>query len=130
MNDWLGKQGALVSGKLPIYDARDDVSAVSSSALNWVSLINTAASNQPDVEYLTFNTPIGAADTAVCGRVAFSGIHVAGGPQGATIDDGEAAFPDGCKTTDLSAQQKALEFMLFDLSSCVQNDNGTIVPPH
>jgi hypothetical protein len=129
MSDWLGKQGALTNGKLPIYDARADISAVSANALNWISLVNNApgANATPAIEYMSFNTPVGAADANVCGRVVVNDIHVA---SGSTADNASADFPDGCVTTDLSAQQKALEFMLFDLSSCVQKDDQVIQPPH
>jgi hypothetical protein len=129
MKDWLNAQNALTSGKLPIFDARHNVDVVNAGGLNWISLVNTNASNVPAVQYMSFNTPVGAADDAVCGRVVFSNLHVGAGMQGGVSDSPQAPFPDGCQTTDLSAQQKALEFMLFDLSSCVQKDDSAIVGP-
>jgi hypothetical protein len=129
MKDWLTKQGALSGGKLPIFDARHNVDAVGSNALDWISALNPNASNGPAVQYMTFNTPVGAAEDAVCGRVVFSNLHVGAGTQAGLSDDPQAAFPTGCQTQDLSAQQKALEFMLFDLSSCIQKDDAAIQPP-
>ncbi len=132
MAEWLGRQGALENGKLPIYDARHDVNAVSSNALGWISVLNTATVpagspvNKTAIEYLSFNSPVGASDADVCGRVVLSDIHVAAG---ATPDDPTKDFPSGCNAEPLNAQQKALEFMLFDLSSCVQRDEDPLVQP-
>jgi hypothetical protein len=71
------------------------------------------------VQYLDANTPIGS--QSACGRVVLSDIHVSTGGGAADEDDSDAdlSFPDGCKTTDLSPQEKTLEFMIFDLSSCI-----------
>jgi len=54
--------------------------------------------------------------------VVLSDIHVSQGGSSATEDDSDPklAYPDGCRTMDLSPQEKALEFMIFDLSSCVE----------
>ena len=44
---------------------------------------------------------------------------------------GSSGFPNGCPAPGgLSAQQKAVEFMFFDLSSCVQDDSKIPDPPH
>ena len=132
MSEWLTKQNALPGGKLPIFDARHNIDSVTDKSLNWITATSATvpSPNDKPVQYMTFNTPVGAAADAVCGRVVVSDIHVAAGQQGGVSDEPQLAFPDGCKTTDLSAQQKALEFMLFDLSSCIQKDDAPIQQPH
>ena len=83
------------------------------------------------VHYLTFNAPTTAPPTAQCGRFVFTGLHVASAVvAGADADTKNATFPTGCRTTrDLSAPEKALEFMIFDLTSCLIPDNGVPTPP-
>jgi hypothetical protein len=75
-----------------------------------------AANRTPQaVQYLTATTPIPGGQ---CGRVVVSDIHVsAGGGTGSDVPN--RPFPTGCVTTDLSPQEKVIEYMLFDISSCV-----------
>lgn len=134
MKEWLTKQSALTAGKLSMVDARHNVDGVNAGGLDWIQAISTNSSvpglaGQTAVQYLSFNAPVAAPDDQVCGRVVFTNLHVGAGTEGAAKDDPTQPFPTSCQTQNLSPQQKALEFMLFDLSSCVQKDDGAIVPP-
>jgi hypothetical protein len=62
-----------------------------------------------------FTTPIEMPPNNRCGKVVFSDMHVSGGPTG-------SSYPSSCGATlTLSAQEKALAFMFFDIASCVSN---------
>lgn len=122
MHDWLKNTNSLTgpNDTLPIVEARDNVSAVGSTGISWMTIKNPAASDAIAHEYVSFNAPVGAADDQVCGRVVFTDLHVGAG------DQTGQPFPTGCNTNELTPQQKALEFMLFDLSSCVQRDDQPV----
>jgi hypothetical protein len=71
------------------------------------------------VAHMTFNTPLTPltepdGGTYQCGRVVFSDFHVDNG--------GHGDFPGYCGSPTLTPKEEALVFMLFDVSSCVQND--------
>jgi hypothetical protein len=124
LKQWLGTVGALNGGQLTIIDAKhnSNVSASNTSSQSWIEASGVSAT-----EYFTFNTPLAVTPDKQCGRVVFSDLHV-GAASGDYLIGGKNA-PSGCSGGDLSAQEKALEFMLFDLSSCVTPDNKPPQPP-
>ena len=74
------------------------------------------------VVFLSATTPIPNATNPkpmACGRAVLSDLHVSAGT-GNNTDQPSKPFPTGCVTTDLSPREKALEFMFFDIASCVQ----------
>jgi hypothetical protein len=125
MKEWLvNVQASTVPGELVIKESKHNIDSVDPArATQWITMTNPQSSNTRAVEYLSFNTPITVPDDQKCGRVVYSDLHVSSG------DTHGLAWPDGCTHPDLSPQEKALEFMLFDLSSCIQNDNAPVVPP-
>ena len=118
--DWLvNVGGSPVAGQLTINQGKKTLMSVNMpAAQRWI--YSTA---EDSVQYFTANTPVSAPAEALCGRVVFSDIHVSA-PMGFM----HGPFPSQCATlvADLSPQEKALEFMLFDLSSCIQEEK---VPP-
>ncbi len=67
------------------------------------------------VQYMSATTPIPGGH---CGRAVLSDIHVSAGAVGSDMP--ATPFPSGCITTDLTPQEKVIEFMLFDIAACVQ----------
>jgi hypothetical protein len=138
---WLGGVGALNSaGPPPTIDL--SVVATSVSTVNMTSPQNTTRwiydpNNSNDVKYMTFGTPIGglppSADAGAeqtgplyCGKAVFTDLHTS-----ASLLSTVSSIPSGCggNSGKLSAQQKALEFLFFDLSACVSNDSDAPPPP-
>jgi hypothetical protein len=121
-SQWLGNVKALISPMPPeisITAPRHDVDAVNPPSTRWIY----AGQN---LQHYTFNTPVGVPDTMQCGRVVFSDFHVTANSGG---HSGGQTFPANCDSPPLKAQEKTLEFMLFDLASCIQNDNQPPAPP-
>jgi hypothetical protein len=81
----------------------------SNKAERWV--YNAAAGNV--VQNFQFTAPNEVAPDQRCGKVMVSDMHVSNGPE-------KGDYPTSCAgDTLLSAQEKALAFMLFDLASCI-----------
>jgi len=128
----LGKgMPAVPSTELSIYSPRYNakVGPANTPSQPWITA-DSSSSVSGSTMYFSFDTPIMTAPPppdssgpTYCGRAVFSDLHVGGDPS--TMDSSPP--PSGCDNTDLSPQEKALEFMLFDLSSCVIPD--TMAPP-
>ncbi len=118
---WLGIVKALSApGQINIFVPRNDAVAAVAPSQRWIY------STQPaTLQHYTFNTPVGVPDDKQCGRVVFSDFHVTGS---GGMSSGHT-FPAECDNGPLSPQEKVIEFMLFDLSSCVQKDTDPPMPP-
>jgi hypothetical protein len=120
LSDWLVNVGsAAPPGNLSILDGHNTVSRhVDGISQRWVY-----SDSPTTAQYLSFNTPVG--EGAQCGRVVLSDLH----SSSSDLSSPTTAFPDGCQTTTMNDQEKALEFMLFDLSGCVISDAEAPAPP-
>lgn len=134
LKEWLGNVGALQNDKLHIEVARynADVSADNKPSTEWIVADANTKNAAGATQYFSFNTPTDALDGAgdlskamYCGRVVYSDLHVGA----ASGDDKTRPVPSGCTDRDLSPQEAALEFMLFDLSSCIIPDELPPIPP-
>lgn len=124
--EWLvNVKASTTPGELELLESRHDLNAANDPpSTTWMTTSEFPPPNTAATLHITFNTPVGQPADMQCGRVVFSDFHVS-----ASAKTSSPTFPASCKTGDLSAQEKALEFMVFDLSSCIQNDKEVPSPP-
>ncbi|HYP98931.1 MAG TPA: carboxypeptidase-like regulatory domain-containing protein [Polyangiaceae bacterium] len=160
---WLGLVGALTNNQLPVRYVRNNVKAlIQPPSTEWIHLAPSVKQAPSAAQYFSADTPIGAPNDKICGRVVYSALHVSGGPGNSvsgnaadadypagtatgaggssgtgtgTAGAGGRGFggpgmipggqpkggivPSGCAMHALTPQELALEFMFFDLSSCL-----------
>jgi hypothetical protein len=123
--DWLD-QNALspAYGEVVLTDTRDSVQNVT-GATRWIYGAQERGDAQYYSKYLSFNTPIGAPVTSQCGRATFSDVHLSG------VTPIPGAFPEECsaRVDPHGINETALEFLFFDLVSCIQDDTKPPQPP-
>jgi hypothetical protein len=114
--------GSTTRDQIPIQNGTAKSTAASvdnTKAERWTYLNNT---QRP--QNFQFSTPNEVDPGARCGKVAFSDMHVSGD----SSSNAGTPFPGGCSNSDMTPQEKALAFMIFDLSSCV-GSVGREAPP-
>ena len=111
-----------VPGQVHVHDpfnGASNVESVLAPTQRWLYTQAGPNGSTKTVQHFTFNTPIEAAAEKQCGRVVFSQFHVALGAERTRENSDQTMSP----------QEKALEFMLFDATSCVLPDNVTPTAP-
>jgi hypothetical protein len=118
---WLQVVGASTTlGQIQIQNLRNDLGGLVAPSQRWMS-VNDATYGSKIMHY-TFNTPVGAAPAMQCGRVLYDDFHVEQGANHGTT------FPTECVAGAMTPQEKLLEFMIFDLGSCITPDIPTCTP--
>jgi hypothetical protein len=121
---WLNLMGAL-NGSNPggpppanptvtIQQGRHDVDKVLGGSTAWIDgtdPVPPSASKSQMLLHFTFDMPIGQASQ--CGHAIYSDFHVNGTESGGTT------FPTECNANAMTAQERILEYLLWDLASCV-----------
>jgi hypothetical protein len=110
--------------QIPVSVVRNDFTSATSPAQEWVYTTNPPDQGlaHMDIHY-TFDTPFTAGGAAgTCGRVVFSDFHV---EDASNANAKGKKFPTECTAGTMTPQEKLLEFMLFDLTSCVSPPSCT-----
>ena len=117
-SDWLVNVGATPTpGRITLSSPSTYQGGLASPTVGqeWIGTGATA-------KYISFNTPVGVPPAEQCGRFVISDVHAAGdGSGGEDLPNGSCG--------GLNAQLAAIEFMFFDLSSCVQDETKPPEPP-
>ncbi len=104
------------AGQIPVGVIRNDFSSVNAPAQRWMYTGGGGGGPPANLPiHYTFDTPYKAAQS--CGRAVYSDFHVESEQTNAGTNG--ATFPTECPAGAMTPQEKLLEFMLFDLTSCV-----------
>ena len=110
LSQWLQDVGATTApGQVAINTLRHDLNGVNAPTQTWLTL-NNAAFGNPVMQF-TFDTPVNST-TQACGRVLFNEYHV----ENPSETMSRLTFPTECAPGPMTAQEKLLEFSLFDLT--------------
>jgi hypothetical protein len=121
LQTWLNFLGALNPDRtLPLNAAHisASVSSVNAASSRWIYDSSSAGAGAADgTKFLSFLTPVGGipddgGGLSYCGQAMFTDIH----PGGAGLASG-ASVPASCTGGSSSAEEKALEYLFFEMSS-------------
>jgi hypothetical protein len=126
---WLNLVGALsnanpggappASPAVNISNPRHDADGVLNGSLDWIDGTDPNLHTHL-VEHFTFNTPVH--QTTQCGHAIFSDFHVT------NANSNGKTFPSECDKNAMTAQERVLEYMIFDLASCVTPPSSNCKP--
>jgi hypothetical protein len=118
MANWLQYVNATTTlGTIPMNNVISDFKGVNPPSEAWISnshILNpSGAGNVTRPIHYSFDTPVDVDAGLQCGRMVYSDFHVD------QEDTPSGKFPAGCTSRKLTPQEKVLEFMLYDLGSCI-----------
>jgi hypothetical protein len=110
-------------GVIPVGVIRNNFTAVTAPAQLWLESAGGGMGPPKNTPlHYTFDTPfVAGGPDGTCGRVVYSDFHVESQPTMAffTGNTFPNECPGGVAPTSMTPQEELLEFMLFDLTSCV-----------
>ncbi|HEY0309357.1 MAG TPA: hypothetical protein VGB94_14435, partial [Acidobacteriaceae bacterium] len=123
LTNWLQTIGATTTkGRIYVDTPHQDVSSVNSPTQTWITYSGTQTAAVGAVMQLTFDTPVSSTASNQCGRVLYNDYHVETPNSSSTYT---GTFPTECyasgttTTGAMTAQEKLLEYSLFDLSTFI-----------
>lgn len=116
---WLKAVGATTGDTLIVHEPRYTAKQLGAAGIaqQWLHVdpARSTPLGKQSVQDLVFTTPVDAGIDERCGKVVFSDMHVS------SDSDSKATvpYPSSCASGELTPQEKALAFILFDMAGCV-----------
>jgi hypothetical protein len=103
-------------GQISLQQLKYEMNGVVDPSLLWITVPYTPSGGSTEnvPAHYTFDTPVGNTPDMQCGRVVFDDFHVENYGSAPSTK-----FPTECDNNAMTPQEKLLEFMIFDLSSCI-----------